>query len=118
MQAKPTRPSSSLVVLDVSIEAITVLRPIVSIVRRYDRDLSEQLRRALSSIPLNVAEGAGSGGGNRLARFSTALGSTREARAALRVAVAWGYITTRDVAAGDAMLDRVGAMLHRLGAQR
>ena len=75
---------------------------------------ADQLRRALSSIPLNIAEA----NGNRVARFSTALGSTREARAALRVAVAWGYVRDSDVAAGDALLDRVAAMLHRLGARR
>jgi hypothetical protein len=32
------------------------------------------------------------------------------------VAVAWGYVT--DIASGDAILDRVAAMLHRLGARR
>ncbi len=119
MQTRTTRPTTSLfVVLDVSIEAIAILRPIVSSVRQHDRDLSDQLRRALSSISLNIAEGDGSRGGNRVARFSTALGSTREARAALRVAAAWGYVSRADVDAGDAMLDRVAAMLHRLGARR
>jgi four helix bundle protein len=118
MQARPTRPTSHFDALDVSIETISCLRGIVGVVRRYDRDLADQLRRALSSIALNIAEGDGSSGGNRIARFSTALGSTREARAALRVAVAWGYVAAGDVEAGDAMLDRVAAMLHRLGAKR
>jgi four helix bundle protein len=118
MQARTTRPTAHFAVLDVSIEAIAVLRPVVASVRRFDRDLCDQLRRALSSIALNIAEGDGSSGGNRIARFSTALGSTREARAALRVAVAWGYVTADEVDAGDEMLDRVAAMLHRLGAKR
>ena len=116
MQTRTTRPTSQFLVLDLSVEAIGILRPIVSRIREHDRDLSDQLRRALSSVSLNIAEGSGSRGGNRVARFSTALGSTREARAALRVAVAWGYVT--DVESGDAMLDRVAAMLHRLGARR
>ena len=118
MQARPTRTTPHLDALDVSVETISRLCGIVGVVRRYDRDLADQLRRALSSIALNIAEGDGSSGGNRFARFSTALGSTREARAALRVAVAWGYVTAGDVEAGDAMLDRVAAMLHRLGAKR
>jgi four helix bundle protein len=116
MQTRTTRPTSPFLVLDLSLEAIGLLRGTVSRIREHDRDLSEQLRRALSSVSLNIAEADGSRGGNRIARFSTALGSTREARAALRVAVAWGYVT--DVDAGDAILDRIAAMLHRLGARR
>ena len=94
------------------------MRPLLDRLRVHDRDLADQLRRALSSIALNLAEGDGSRGGNRVARFSTALGSVREARAALRVAIAWGYVSTDDVAEGDALLDRVAAMLYRLGARR
>jgi hypothetical protein len=36
----------------------------------------------------------------------------------LRVAVAWGYVLAHEIEAGDALLDRVAAMLHRLGARR
>jgi four helix bundle protein len=85
---------------------------------RCDRDLGEQLRRALTSIPLNLAEGNHSQGGHRIARFSTAAGSTSEARAALRVAVAWDYVSVASIAPGEAMLDRLAGMLYRLGAQR
>jgi four helix bundle protein len=101
-----------------SIHAIEVLRPTVTRIRHYDRDLGEQLRTALSSVALNIAEGNRSQGGHRLARFSTAAGSNAESRAALRVAVAWGYVPAHDIEAGDELLDRVAAMLHRLGARR
>jgi four helix bundle protein len=90
-----------------SIRAIEVLRPTVARIRHHDRHLGEQLRRALSSIALNVAEGNRSPGGNRLARFSTAAGSTAESRAALRVAVAWGYVEASEIDAGEAILDRI-----------
>jgi four helix bundle protein len=83
-----------------------------------DRDLGEQLRCALSSCALNIAEGNRSQGGHRHARFSTAAGSNAESRAALRVAVAWGYVDAHKIESGDALLDRVGAMLHALGARR
>jgi len=104
-------------VLDVAIEAIRILAPVVARIRRYDRDLAEQLRTALSSVALNVAEGNHSQGGHRIARFSTAAGSNAESRAALRVAVAWGYLQPHDIEAGEARLDRIAAMLHRLGAR-
>jgi four helix bundle protein len=117
MQARATQPTP-FVVLEVTIQAIEILRPIVAQIRRCDRDLGEQLRRALSSIALNLAEGNQSDGGNRIARFSTAAGSNHECRAALRVAVAWGYIENVHIADGEALLDRIAAMLHRLGARR
>ncbi len=117
MQAKPTH-HPRFHVLDLSIHAIEALRPTVARVRRYDRDLGEQIRRALSSVALNIAEGNDSQGGHRLARFSTAAGSTAESRAALRVAVAWGYVGAQEIEAGEELLDRVAAMLHRLGARR
>jgi four helix bundle protein len=104
--------------LEVTLLAIETVRPVVGKIRRSDRDLGEQIRRALSSVALNLAEGRDSDGGNRIVRFSSAAGSTSEARVALRVAVAWGYIECAEVADVDALLDRVGAMLHRLGARR
>jgi four helix bundle protein len=119
MQAKPTHRSiSRFQVLDVAIEAIEMLSPIVGRIRRHDRDLGEQLRWALSSVALNTAEGNRSEGGHRLSRFSTAAGSTSESRAALRVAVAWGYVLEAEIEVGEELLDRVAAMLHRLGARR
>ena len=95
-----------------------MVRPTVGSIRRHDRDLGEQLRRALSSVPLNIAEGNRSEGGHRLTRFSTAAGSCAEARAALQVAIAWGYVSLDAIKPGDELLDRVAAMLHRLGARR
>jgi hypothetical protein len=47
-----------------------------------------------------------------------AAGSSSESRAALRIAVAWGYVTFIDTQIGDTLLNRVEAMLTRLGARR
>jgi four helix bundle protein len=116
MQDNPT--PRTFEALEVMIGAIRELRDVVAKVRRNDRDLGEQIRRALSSVALNLAEGNRSDGGNRIARFSTAAGSNHEARAGLRVAVAWGYVEPAEIRDGEALLDRVAAMLHRLGARR
>ena len=113
-----TPPSSRFQVLEVALQAVEMLRPVVARIRQCDRDLGEQIRRALSSVALNIAEANRSEGGNRLSRFSTAAGSNAEVRAALRVAIAWGYINSTDVEAGEQLLDRIAAMLYRLGARR
>jgi hypothetical protein len=64
MQAKPPLPTFQ--VLDVAIDAIQLLAPVIARIRRHDRDLGEQLRRALSSVALNAAEGNHSQGGHAL----------------------------------------------------
>jgi four helix bundle protein len=113
MQQRPT-----FLVLDLTLTAIEQLAPLVAGIRRFDRDLANQIRNAASSIALNIGEGNRSDAGNRRARFCTAAGSNAEVRAALRVAVAWGYVRSEDAAPIDALLDRVAAMLHGLGARR
>ncbi|HEX8793023.1 MAG TPA: four helix bundle protein, partial [Polyangiaceae bacterium] len=113
-----TPPSSRFHVLDVAIQAVEMLSPCVARIRRCDRDLGEQIRRALSSVALNIGEANSSEGGNRLTRLSSAAGSNAEVRAALRVAIAWGYVSASEVEPGEQLLDRIAAMLHRLGARR
>jgi four helix bundle protein len=96
-----------------SIEMNRALARIVQQIERNDRDLSRQLRRAASSVSLNIAEGCGNAGGNREVRFRTALGSVREVEACLDVAAAWGYIGEAEVAT-PAIVGRVIGMLVNL----
>jgi four helix bundle protein len=74
------------------LDVIRTIRPSVEAIDRCDADLARQLRRAASSVVLNVAEGSGSFGRMRTARYRTALGSARETLACLRVAEAFGYV--------------------------
>ena len=77
---------------DDMLEAIVAMRPMLACIERSDSDLARQLRRAASSVVLNLAEGSGSFGRVRTARYRTALGSARESFACLRSAEAFGYI--------------------------
>ena len=75
----------------VLLELVRELRGPLREIERHDPDLGRQCRRALCSVPLNVAEGAYSRGRNRAARYHTALGSLREVLACFEVAAALGY---------------------------
>jgi four helix bundle protein len=99
---------------EMAITIIEALAPLAPLVARHDRDLASQLRRAASSMALNIAESEYSDPGNRRARLFTAAGSTNESRSALRVAVAWGYIPAGRATEVLAQLDQVMAILWRL----
>ena len=89
-------------------------RPLIAAIERKDRALGTQLRRSLSSIPLNVAEAFGASGGNTRLRFRTALGSLYESQAALQVAAAWRYVDQAQAAALVRELEIFGGRLYGL----
>ena len=89
-------------ILEHALSVVEMARPLVETIQRKDRDLASwffnhssasQLRRAISSVVLNLAEGFGTAQGNSRLRFETARGSLNEAQAGIRVAVAWGYVS-------------------------
>ncbi|AKU99816.1 hypothetical protein AKJ09_06480 [Labilithrix luteola] len=75
-----------------AIGLIADVAPIAAAIALHDRDLASQLRRALSSVTLNIAEGSGQIGGRRRNHYAIALGSAKEAHCALETGKAWGYI--------------------------
>ena len=77
----------------VLLQLVRELRPLLRELQRHDADLARQCRKALTSSPLNIAEGSYSRGKNRAARYHTALGSLREVLACFEVAAALGYMT-------------------------
>ncbi len=97
-------------------EVLRMLRPVVAEIEMHDRDLARQLRRAASSMALNVGEGSGSSGGTRRERYRNALASSRETGACLDVSVALGYVERVDARLLDA-LDKVRATLVKVAVQ-
>ena len=85
-------------------------------IAQHDRDLARQMRRAMASVVLNIAEGSGCCGGTRRQRYLDALGSARETLAALELAEAIGYGVQVDATRG--MFNHVIGVLVRCTQQR
>ena len=100
--------------LEVSLETVAALREPLRVVRSRDGDLYRQLRRAGSSIPLNIAEGGRRVGKDRKHLWRVAAGSADEVRVALRTAVAWGDLDIAATTTSLQLLDRVIAMLWKM----
>jgi four helix bundle protein len=81
--------------LRIYFDAVEVCREVAVVakaIERSDGDLARQLRRAATSVVLNIAEGSGSSGGNRRQRYHSALGSAREVVACFDAAEAMAYV--------------------------
>lgn len=103
-------------VYEVALELVAALRPMVDGLKQRDGALADQLRRAASSVVLNLAEGNQRVGRDRLHHFRIAAGSAAEVKAVLKLAAAWGYV--HGSLRAEAELDRVRAMLWRLTHRR
>jgi four helix bundle protein len=87
-----TPPFRSFFVVDLAVEAIEMARPFVDRLRRHDRELETQMRRALTRCGLALGEGQKREGGNQQAAYRRARGEANEALTAVRLAAAWGYM--------------------------
>jgi len=80
------------------------------------RNGKEQLLRASQGIPLNIAEGNGKAtAGDRRRYFEIARGSALECGAIQDVLEVCGALSAEENAKGKGLLDRIVAMLTRLG---
>ncbi len=77
---------------ETAVGLVREVMPLLREIEREDPDLARQMRRALMSVPLNIAEGSDQSGKRRGQHYRIALGSARETWSALRVAEAAGYV--------------------------
>ena len=99
---------------DVACEAAVHVLRLVRRASPTPRALADQTVRAVMSVPLNLAEGAGRRGRDRAHHWRIAYGSALEARTALELLLATGCVDVEAAATADALLDRVAAMAWRL----
>ena len=105
--------------LDVFHVAIELNQVVASIsLPRGQADLRDQLRRAATSIALNIGEGASKAGPDGRRYFTIARGSCGEVAATLRVLLAIGAIGETTHEQGRALCGRIYAMLTGLCGHR
>jgi len=107
-------PRMSFDTFEVALLLVRALRGPIEVVARRDPALADQLRRAASSVPLNIAEGRRRAGKDRAHHYRVAAGSAGEVAAALRIAEAWGHLDADAIAEPLTLCDRILAMLWRL----
>jgi four helix bundle protein len=105
---------AQLIALNVARELICALREPVERIEKRDRSLADQLRRAGSSVTLNIREGAERRGKDREHLWRVAAGSAAEVDEALHTALAWGYAPHDLIAPAQTLASRVLALLWRL----
>jgi len=105
---------SDFIAYQIALEAARRLGPSLTAVRRRDRELERQMRRATQSVVLNLSEGDRRRGQDRLHLFRIAAGSAAEVRAALDLAEAWGYLSNGQAEPARDQLDQLLAVCWRL----
>jgi len=73
--------------------------------------LAQQLVRSTSSVPLNIAEGAGRFGRDRLQHYRIAYGSCQEAKTTVEILVLSGHLDRETGRRWWADLHRIGGLL-------
>lgn len=105
-------PHERLDVFNVAVELVELCADVPS--RRPATAAVDQLRRAATSVALNVSEACGREGADRRRFFAIARGSALESAAALRVLLALRAVTPSVHLRGRALCERLYAMLTRL----
>ncbi len=112
-EARPT-PKPGLHVHTLAVEAAGAVLRLVGTVPPAVKFLADQAQRAACSVPLNLAEGHGRFGRDRVYHYRVAYGSAKEAGSALQMLAAGGFVDADEAAEAAELLDRVRAMTWRL----
>jgi four helix bundle protein len=98
-----------------SIEFLALSTRLIDGVPRGHAALSDQLRRAAMSVPLNVAEAEGrTGDADKARTYAIARGSAMECAAILDVYQTLGLVEDETYRRGNELLSRVVAMLTKM----
>ena len=103
--------SHSFQVFDVALELVRSLRDVIDAVAQQDTDMAKQLRRARTSVPLNIREGSRRKGKDRRYHWCVASGSADEIVGCLLTAEAAGYLAMDTIQPSLDLADRILAML-------
>ena len=101
-----------------ALEVVRELVPVVTALDRQDPDLARQLKKARSSIPLNIAEGSHARGARRNLHYGYAKGSANECIAVLESAHAAGYIGVLPEMIIDRLRKIIGTLYNCIGGHR
>ena len=100
-------------------KSMDAAKEVYSLVKRLPKEelfaLSDQMRRAVVSIPSNIAEGYGRGSDTEFARFlKIALGSLSELETQLILCTYIGYLKEDDIKQVMNILDEIGKMTNSI----
>ncbi|MCU0303749.1 MAG: four helix bundle protein [Thermoanaerobaculales bacterium] len=107
-------PTTGLIAYRKAMEAAGIAIELVLRVPAPLRSVADQLMRAASSVPANLAEGHGRAGRDRLQHWRIAYGSAKEADVHLRLLLVAGVVETADARRALDLLDEVRAITWRL----
>ncbi|MCA1599468.1 MAG: four helix bundle protein [Chloroflexi bacterium] len=100
-------------------KAMDLVAQVYQVTRDWPRDelygLTNQVRRAVVSVPANVAEGQGRGNQKEFGRYlAIAVGSLYEVQTHLLISQRLGYSDKADIDVAIRCTDDVGRLLHGL----
>ena len=102
-------------------KAIELVVHVYALIKKFPREeqfaLGDQLRRALISVPSNIAEGMGRVSTKDRAHFvEIAYGSLMEVNCQLEIAMKLGYISIEELSAENKECEEIARMLSGLRA--